>query len=59
VNKRILGLDPGLQTTGYGVIEITPEGPRVAEAGVVRSAEGRAKLEMAERSWPSTKASAM
>jgi len=49
VTKRILGLDPGLQTTGYGVIEIAPDGLRVAEAGVVRSAEGRAKPEMAER----------
>ena len=47
--RRILGLDPGLQTTGYGVIEITPEGPRVAEAGVVRSSEGRVKAEFAER----------
>ena len=47
--RRILGLDPGLQTTGYGVIEITADGPRVVEAGVVRSSEGRAKHEMAER----------
>ena len=47
--RRILGLDPGLETTGYGVIEITPEGPRVAEAGVVRSAKGRAKVDFAER----------
>ena len=38
-----------MQTTGYGVIEITPEGPRVAEAGVVRSSEGRVKAEFAER----------
>ena len=28
--RRILGLDPGLQVTGYGVLEITPAGPRVA-----------------------------
>jgi len=47
--RRILGLDPGLQVTGYGVLEITPAGPRVAEAGVVRSAEGRELAEMAER----------
>lgn len=49
VPHRILGLDPGLQTTGYGVVEITPAGPRVAEAGVVRSAKGRAKLDLADR----------
>ena len=47
--RRILGLDPGLQTTGYGVIEIGLEGPRVAEAGVVRSSETSTKPEMAER----------
>lgn len=34
---RILGIDPGLNTTGYGVLEITATGPRVVEAGVVRS----------------------
>jgi len=49
VNRRILGLDPGLQTTGYGVIEVTSDGPCVAEAGVVRSAVGRAKPDLAER----------
>ena len=47
--RRILGIDPGLQTTGYGVIEITPDGPRVLEAGVVRSSETSRKPDMAER----------
>jgi crossover junction endodeoxyribonuclease RuvC len=47
--RRILGLDPGLQTTGYGVIDLTDRGARVAEAGVIRSAEGRAPADMAER----------
>ncbi len=47
---RILGIDPGLQTTGYGVLDITPTGPRVCEAGVVRGAEReRAKPDMATR----------
>jgi crossover junction endodeoxyribonuclease RuvC len=46
---RILGLDPGLQVTGYGVIEIADTGPRVAEAGVIRSAEGRDPADMARR----------
>ncbi len=46
---RILGLDPGLQTTGYGVLEVTERGPRVVDAGVIRSAEGRDPAEMALR----------
>ncbi|MCA9271189.1 MAG: crossover junction endodeoxyribonuclease RuvC [Planctomycetales bacterium] len=33
---RILGIDPGLNITGYGVIEPTDRGVRVIEAGVVR-----------------------
>jgi crossover junction endodeoxyribonuclease RuvC len=38
---RSLGVDPGLNTTGYGVVEITATGPRLVEAGVVRSTQGR------------------
>jgi len=34
---RILGVDPGLNTTGYGVIEIAQGAVRLCEAGVVRS----------------------
>lgn len=34
---RLLGIDPGLNTTGYGVLDIGPRGPVVCEAGVVRS----------------------
>lgn len=33
---RILGIDPGLNITGYAVVEVTPQGPKVCEAGVVR-----------------------
>jgi crossover junction endodeoxyribonuclease RuvC len=33
---RILGIDPGLNITGYGVLESTTDGPRVCEAGIVR-----------------------
>ncbi|MCE9568231.1 MAG: crossover junction endodeoxyribonuclease RuvC [Planctomycetes bacterium] len=47
--KRILGLDPGLQVTGYGLLEITDSGPKVCEAGVIRSAEGRDPADMARR----------
>ena len=46
---RILGIDPGLQTTGYAVVEVRPQAPKVCEAGVVRSAEGRATTDMAPR----------
>ncbi|AMV30274.1 Crossover junction endodeoxyribonuclease RuvC [Gemmata sp. SH-PL17] len=49
VPRRILGLDPGLQTTGYGVLEVTDRGPRVVDAGVIRSAEGRDTSDMARR----------
>jgi crossover junction endodeoxyribonuclease RuvC len=46
---RVLGVDPGLQTTGYAVVEVRPAAPRVCEAGVVRSAEGRVTTDMAPR----------
>ena len=32
-----LGLDPGLNRTGYAVIERTPAGPRLVDGGVLRS----------------------
>ena len=35
--KRILGIDPGLNTTGYGVIDVVGKNVRLLEAGVVRS----------------------
>ena len=38
--RRILGLDPGLGTTGYGVLELAADGPRVVEAGVIRTEKG-------------------
>ena len=47
--RRVLGLDPGLETTGYGLIEVTPAGPKVVEAGVVRSAVGRDPADMGDR----------
>src|SRR6266496_947858 len=46
---RILGIDPGLNITGYGVLERDskhPKQPRVIEAGVVR---GVAKQSLAAR----------
>lgn len=32
---RILGVDPGLRTTGYGAIDVDARGARLVEAGVV------------------------
>jgi crossover junction endodeoxyribonuclease RuvC len=42
---RILGIDPGLNTTGYGVIDFVSGQPKLIEAGIVRSkASGSASL---------------
>jgi crossover junction endodeoxyribonuclease RuvC len=38
--RRILGIDPGLQVTGYAVLEVAKSGPVVCEAGVIRSEPG-------------------
>ena len=35
MSNRILGIDPGLRTTGYGVIEYAPGRARLVEAGVI------------------------
>jgi crossover junction endodeoxyribonuclease RuvC len=46
---RILGIDPGLNITGYGVLQRDPKNsksPRVVEAGVVR---GTAKQSLTDR----------
>lgn len=47
--RRILGIDPGLQVTGYCVLDATPEGPRVAEGGVIRSSVKRSAAELSDR----------
>ena len=39
-NMRILGIDPGLNTTGYGVLDFTARTPKLIEAGVVRGKTG-------------------
>jgi crossover junction endodeoxyribonuclease RuvC len=43
---RILGIDPGLNITGYGVLEVVSGGVRLCEAGVVR---GQVKGSLAAR----------
>lgn len=46
---RILGIDPGLNITGYGVLEVARGGVTVCEAGVVRGrAKGSLGLRLAE-----------
>ena len=44
--RRILGIDPGLNTTGYGILEVTNRGPQLVEAGVIR---GRTKGSVPDR----------
>lgn len=42
---RILGIDPGLNTTGYGLIDVVGRESRLVEAGVIRGG----KKPLAER----------
>ena len=44
MTQRVLGIDPGLQITGYGVIETVSGTPRVVEAGVIRTTGAAANL---------------
>jgi crossover junction endodeoxyribonuclease RuvC len=37
----VLGVDPGLNTTGYGVLELAPGAPKLCEAGVIRGGSSR------------------
>jgi crossover junction endodeoxyribonuclease RuvC len=43
---RILGIDPGLNITGYGVLETGGISPRLCEAGVVR---GKSRRSLTDR----------
>lgn len=47
--SRILGIDPGLQVTGYAVVETRNGSPRICEAGVIRGTDGRQPTDMAPR----------
>lgn len=40
----ILGVDPGLNITGYGVIQKGKSGPRILEAGILRVSKEKAEL---------------
>ena len=46
---RILGIDPGLNTTGYCVLEAHSGGPVMVEAGIIRSSESRRSGDLPER----------
>ncbi|MSU79978.1 MAG: crossover junction endodeoxyribonuclease RuvC [Gemmataceae bacterium] len=37
--RRILGIDPGLIITGYGVLDVSGVRPVVVEAGIIRTAD--------------------
>lgn len=39
--SRIMGVDPGLTLTGYGVVECRADGVKLIEAGVIRSPRAR------------------
>jgi crossover junction endodeoxyribonuclease RuvC len=42
---RIIGIDPGLQCTGYGIVDVCDHGCRLVEGGVVRT-DSDAPLEL-------------
>ena len=44
---RVLGIDPGLNVTGYAVLEPGTPGPRLVEAGVIRS--GGSQVDLGQR----------
>ncbi len=46
---RILGIDPGLQLTGYGVIDPGPQRLTVCEAGIIRTSEKGNSSDLAQR----------
>jgi crossover junction endodeoxyribonuclease RuvC len=43
--RRILGIDPGLLTTGYGVVAVRGSAIELVEGGTIRPANRRAPLE--------------
>jgi crossover junction endodeoxyribonuclease RuvC len=44
LNARVVGVDPGLNVTGYAVVEPSSRGPYVLEAGVIRPRTSRGTL---------------
>ena len=48
MDERVVGIDPGLNVTGFAVVEPTRRGPVVREAGVIRP-KGESSKTMAGR----------
>jgi len=46
--RRVLGIDPGLTITGYGVLEVRLPRPHLCEAGIIRTADDDA-IDLAEK----------
>ncbi|MDR0870097.1 MAG: crossover junction endodeoxyribonuclease RuvC [Planctomycetaceae bacterium] len=46
--KTIIGIDPGLNTTGYGVIDVSGRKVRLTEAGIVRSTSDELPVKIKE-----------
>jgi crossover junction endodeoxyribonuclease RuvC len=44
VPGRVVGIDPGLNVTGYAVVDPGAHGPRVVEAGIIRAGKDSAPL---------------
>lgn len=44
VPERVVGIDPGLNVTGYAVVEPSARGPYVIEAGVIRPRAGASAM---------------
>lgn len=41
MSEYSIGIDPGLNRTGYALLERTPRGPRLCEGGVIRSTRAK------------------
>lgn len=44
IAERVVGIDPGLNVTGYAVVESSRDGPCVVEAGVIRPRSGSSAM---------------
>lgn len=51
VSNRVIGIDPGLNVTGYGVVECRAEEVKLLEAGVIRSPRSRGENLPARLQW--------
>jgi crossover junction endodeoxyribonuclease RuvC len=49
LGQRVLGVDPGLRTTGYAVLEVGARRPLLCEAGVIRSEHDHLPAGLADR----------